>query len=126
MAKAAKRKHYNCLKCPAYCCSYSLIPANDRDVKRIARHFGVSAATAREKYTKVGDKESPRVLRHTNDEHFISSCMFLDKKERRCTIYEARPQICRAFPTQSRCGYYDFLKFEREVQDDPEFVATTG
>ena len=51
--------------------------------------------------------------------------MFLDEETRNCGIYEARPQICRDFPTQSRCGYYDFLMFEREVQDDPEWVATT-
>lgn len=125
MGNAAPRKHYNCLKCPAYCCSYSLIPANNRDIKRLANYFGVSEKVAREKYTKNGDKENERVLRHTSDEHFVSSCMFLNKETRNCGIYEARPQICRAFPTQSRCGYYDFLKFEREVQDDPEWVATT-
>ncbi|MEX0645094.1 MAG: YkgJ family cysteine cluster protein [Parvularculaceae bacterium] len=120
------KKKYDCLKCPAYCCTYSLIPVNDRDLKRLAKHFGLSARAAEKKFTKYGDEETPRVLRHSNDEHFVSSCTFLDKESRRCTIYEARPEICRAFPTQSRCGYYDFLKFEREVQDDPEWVATTN
>ena len=24
-----------------------------------------------------------------------------------------------------RCGYYDFLSFERRAQEDPEYVATT-
>lgn len=119
------KKLYDCLKCPAYCCSYTLIPATPRDVRRLARHFGVSEEVARKKYTKRGDKDSPRVLRHTGDEHFVTSCMFLDKKSRNCTIYEGRPQICRDFPTQKRCGYYEFLKFERETQDDPDWVATT-
>lgn len=120
------KKKYDCLKCPAYCCTYAHVPVNARDIKRLAKHFDVSETAAREKFTKNGDKDSPRVLRHSNDEHFISSCMFLDKESRRCTIYEARPEICRAFPTQSRCGYYDFLVFEREVQDDPEWIATTN
>jgi hypothetical protein len=31
--------------------------------------------------------------------------------------------VCRAYPDTSRCGYYDFLKFEREQQGDPEFIA---
>ncbi len=119
------KKKYDCLKCPAYCCTYAHIPVNARDVRRLAKHFDVSEKVARERYTKAGDKDSPRVLRHSNDEHFISSCAFLDKEKRRCTIYEARPEICRAFPTQNRCGYYDFLVFEREVQDDPEWIATT-
>jgi hypothetical protein len=25
----------------------------------------------------------------------------------------------------AHCGYYDFLKFERARQDDPEFIALT-
>ena len=42
------------------------------------------------------------------------------------TIYTARPRICREFPGAVKCGYYEFLKFEREAQEDPELVATTG
>lgn len=122
----AAKKLYDCLKCPAYCCSYTHIPATKTDVKRLAKHFGVDEATAEKRYTKHGDETNPRVLRHTGDEHFATSCMFLNKETRNCTIYAARPQICREFPTQSRCGYYEFLKFERETQDDPEWVATTN
>ncbi len=119
------KKLYNCLKCVAYCCTYTLIPATKRDVKRLAKHFDVTPREAEKKFTKKGDKEFPRVLRHHDDKHFQTACMFLDQKTRQCTVYEARPQICRDFPTQSRCGYYEFLKFEREVQDDPKWVATT-
>ena len=32
----------------------------------------------------------------------------------------------RSFPGGGRCGYYDFLSFERRAQDDPEFVALTN
>ena len=120
------KKLYNCLNCPAYCCSYTLIPVTDFDLKRLARHKGVSVRVAEKRYTKYGDKKNPRVLRHSADEHFVSACMFLDQATRACTVYEGRPGICRAFPTQSRCGYYEFLKFERDVQDDREWVATTN
>ncbi len=120
------RKHYNCLKCVAYCCSYAHIPVTKEDVKRLAKHFDLTPEKAKKKFTEYGDKDSPRVLKHTEDEHFETSCMFLDKETRNCTVYHARPGICREFPTQSRCGYYEFLKFEREVQDDPEWVATTN
>lgn len=119
------KKQYNCLKCVAYCCTYTLIPANKTDVKRLAKHFGVTARVAEKRFTKKGDKENPRVLRHKEDDHFKTACMFLDQETRQCTVYELRPRICRDFPTQSRCGYYEFLKFEREVQDDPKWVATT-
>ena len=51
--------------------------------------------------------------------------MLLDQEKRRCTVYEARPGVCRKYPDSNRCGYYDFLKFEREAQDDPNWIATT-
>lgn len=120
------KKLYNCMNCPAYCCSYTLIPVTDFDLKRLARHLGISEKKAEANHTKYGDKINPRVLRHSADEHFVSSCALLDKETRRCTVYEGRPGICRAFPTQSRCGYYEFLKFERGVQDDRDWVATTN
>ncbi len=120
------KKYYDCLKCVAYCCTYTHIPINKTDAARLARHFGVTPEMAERRYTKKGDKDNPRVIRHTEDPHFETSCMFLDKDTRNCTIYAARPKICRDFPTQSRCGYYEFLKFEREVQDDPNWVATTN
>ncbi len=35
----------------------------------------------------------------------------------------ARPGTCRKYPGSARCGYYEFLKFEREQQGDPEWIA---
>ena len=119
------KKKYDCLKCAAYCCTYTHIPTTKVDIQRLAKHHGVTPAEAKKKFTKKGDKENPRVLRHRDDEHFVTACMFLDQDTRNCTIYEGRPQICREFPTQTRCGYYEFLMWEREVQDDPEWIATT-
>ncbi len=120
------KKLYDCAKCVAWCCTYEHIPLQNGDLKRLGKHFGLSEADAKKKFTKRGSTEDPVVLRHTADPHFETSCMFLDKETRRCTIYEARPAICREFPTQTRCGYFEFLKFERANQDDPDYVATTS
>ena len=117
---------YNCSNCPAYCCSYARIVVTEKDLERLARHFGVDRETARRRYTKKGDEPGERVMRHKEDEHYTTVCRFLDSETRNCTIYEARPRICREFPGAGRCGYYDFLMFERRAQDDPEWVATTG
>jgi Fe-S-cluster containining protein len=117
---------YDCLRCPAYCCSYQHIPVTEEDLGRLAEHFGVDWKTARRAYAKKGDEDTPLVLRHKADEHFGSICRLIDPGTRRCTVYAARPAICRDFPSQNRCGYYDFLTFERENQDDEEWVATTG
>jgi hypothetical protein len=40
-------------------------------------------------------------------------------------VYDARPGVCRKYPDSSRCGYYDFLRFERAQQGDQEMVALT-
>jgi Fe-S-cluster containining protein len=51
-------------------------------------------------------------------------CRFFDTTERRCTVYKARPAVCRQYPNGARCGYFDFLQFERKHQDDPDFIPS--
>lgn len=116
---------YSCEKCPAYCCTYSDIEVGKRDIARLAKHFGVDYATAEARFTREDPKEKVRLLRHRSDKVFESACMFLDRERRQCTVYDARPGVCRHYPDSRRCGYYDFLRFEREQQGDPEFIALT-
>jgi Fe-S-cluster containining protein len=114
---------YNCAKCPGYCCSYPLIQLTKRDVERLARHFDLSFEQARKKFTKV-DTGAKYAMRRKADVHFGRTCRFFDTEERRCTVYEARPEICRGYPG-GRCGYYDFLSAERNTQNDPDHIALT-
>ena len=116
---------YSCAKCPGYCCTYTEIEVQSRDVERLARHFGISYAQAEERFTKLDAKGKVRMMRHRKDHIFDSMCMLFDQEKRRCTVYESRPGVCRKYPDSSRCGYYDFLKFEREQQGDEELVALT-
>lgn len=122
MADMSEPIFYSCDRCPAYCCSYPRITVNRRDLKRLARHFEVTPAAARRKFTKPGEEPGERVLRHQRDEIYGSVCRFLDVETRQCTVYEARPEICRAYPGSGRCGYYDFISFERRTQEDPDFI----
>lgn len=119
------RVNYSCSKCPAYCCTYSDIEVTRRDIERLARHFNLRYAQAEERFTKLDTDGKTRLMRHRKDRVFDSACMMLDQDKRSCTIYEARPGVCRKYPDTSRCGYYEFLKFERRQQDDEEFVALT-
>ena len=119
------RVHYSCKKCPAFCCTYSEIEITTRDIDRLARHFELSYAQAEARFTKPDSKKTIRMLRHKKDTIFDSACMFLDQKARRCTVYEARPGVCRKYPDSQRCGYYDFLRFERTQQGDDTLVALT-
>ena len=120
---SAPRKHFfDCSNCPAYCCTYEHIEVTAADLRRLARHFGLSVPVATERFSRSVEGGAKRVLRHRQDAIFGSACRFLDPEKRRCTIYEARPHICRAFPGTARCGFYDFLMAERRSQDDPEYV----
>ena len=113
--------NYDCAKCPGYCCSYDYIIVNRRDVARLGRRFGMTPEEAEAKFTKLITGYG-RVLRHHKDHVFKSVCQFLDTTKRRCTVYEHRPGVCRGYPESKRCGYYDFLRWERQHQDDKTFI----
>jgi Fe-S-cluster containining protein len=115
---------YDCLKCPGYCCSYPVIALDKRDVERLAAHFIRSVEDARTAFTREAHGHK-YVMRRKKDPHFGRICRFFDTKERRCTVYAARPAVCRSYPGRPRCGYYEFLTFERRAQSDPEYVALT-
>jgi Fe-S-cluster containining protein len=119
------RVSYHCDKCPAFCCTYDEIEITTRDIERLAKHFDLGFRQAVDRFTKVRAEDGKPLLRHRKDKVFDSACMFLDQEKRRCTVYDARPGVCRKYPDSSRCGYYDFLKFEREQQGDEEYVALT-
>ncbi len=120
--KKALRILYDCAQCPGYCCSYDRIEVTKKDIARLAKHFKLSYEEAEKKLTKFAWGE--RVLRHKKDHVFKSTCQFFDQTERRCTIYLARPGVCREYPDSVRCAYFDFLKAERVRQDDPEFIPS--
>ena len=103
---------------------YPVIPLTKRDVEKLADHHNISFAKAERKFTR-SDHGHKRIMRRKKDVHFGRICRFFDTGARRCTVYSARPSICREFPNEESCGYYDFLQFERHHQDDPEHVAVT-
>jgi Fe-S-cluster containining protein len=111
------RVYFDCSKCPAFCCAiYERVQVSKRDINRLAKYFGVTVEAATERYTKMHSNE--RVLRRKKDPIFGQACQFLDHETRGCTIYHARPAVCREYPDRTRCAYYDLLQFEREQQDD--------
>ncbi|MBX3591437.1 MAG: YkgJ family cysteine cluster protein [Burkholderiaceae bacterium] len=117
---------YDCSRCPGYCCSYPRIEVRDKDLARLARHFGLSPEEAEKRFTRRyrDEEDDERILRHRKDEIYGSICRFFDTDARRCTVYEARPAVCRQYPNGRKCGYYDFLRFERKHQDDPDFIPS--
>jgi Fe-S-cluster containining protein len=120
------KDRFNCQTCPGYCCSHPRIAVSEFDILRIAKHFDVSVREAREKFTYryVTKDADETILRHKKDHIYKTICRFFDTDARRCTIYAARPNVCRKYPYGNKCGYYDFLKFEREHQADDEFIPS--
>ena len=116
---------YNCRKCPGYCCSYPVIALDKRDVERLAKHHDMTFEDAKRAFTREAHGHKI-IMRRKADLHYGRICSFFDTDKRCCSIYTARPAVCRAFPGDGRCGYYDFLSFERRAQDDPEWVAVTN
>ena len=113
------RSYYDCVACPGFCCSvYERVQVTKRDIRRLAKHFGVTEEVATVRFTKMYEKE--RVLRKKADPMFGKTCQFLNLETRNCGIYQARPAVCREFPTSKRCAYWDLYKFELQQQDDPE------
>ncbi|MGC4121232.1 MAG: YkgJ family cysteine cluster protein [Myxococcales bacterium] len=115
-----KRPRFDCSKCPGFCCNYELVSLTARDLARLAKHFGLTLAKAERRFTKVLDGELG--LRHRKDHIYRSTCILFDQKTRQCSAYDARPQTCRDYPLGPRCGYYEFLQFERRLQQDDSFV----
>lgn len=122
-SKPTPKAQYDCSKCPGYCCSYPRIEVKESDVERLAKHLGMNAQEVQRKYTRMYDKDE-RILRQKKDEIYGNICKFFDTEKRSCTVYEGRPSVCREYPNKSKCGYYEFIKFERSQQEDKTYLPT--
>ncbi len=116
-----KRSYFDCNQCPAFCCSiYERVQVDKRDLRRLARYFQLTPEETARRYTKKYQDEM--ILRQKKDRILGKACQFLNEDTRRCTIYEARPSPCRDFPGTPRCAHYDLLRFEQDLQNDPDVV----
>ena len=122
----APKNRYDCTQCPGYCCSYPRIEVKPKDLRRLAKYFGVTEEVAARRFTRIYDDDGKpeRILRHQKDTVYATICRFFDTELRRCTIYAARPDVCREYPNGTTCGYYTFLKFERKHQQDDSFIPS--
>ncbi|HJY37881.1 MAG TPA: hypothetical protein VJ299_10465, partial [Steroidobacteraceae bacterium] len=62
---------------------------SDFDIQRLARHFGLTAAEAKERFTyhsRTADADE-QILRHHQDHIYKSVCRFFDRDARSCTVY---------------------------------------
>ncbi|MEO1718992.1 MAG: hypothetical protein AAFR23_02065, partial [Pseudomonadota bacterium] len=63
----ARTHVYDCSKCPGYCCSYPVIELREKDVARLAEHFGMTFEAADRKFTR-SDHGYERIMRRKEDD----------------------------------------------------------
>lgn len=102
---------YNCNDCVAYCCGYPIIEVKPPDIRRLARHFGVSPEQAKADWTEQENNRVRKLKQREDKKVGAPTCIFLNQKTRQCSVYYARPQICRDHPGD-RCEWYDRQLFE--------------
>ena len=77
----------DCTACGNCCCIYE-IELLDSDINRLSEHLNISNDELINKYAMAGNE--------TKLAFNASPCPFL--VEKKCIVYEARPQVCREFP----------------------------
>lgn len=102
---------YDCNRCVGYCCGYPVIEAGKKDIRRLARHFNISADEAKEQFTEQENNRVRKMKQRFDKKMNAPACIFLNQKTRNCSVYAARPQICRDYPGD-RCEWHDRNLFE--------------
>src|SRR5215469_2000651 len=84
------QEQIDCTAC-ANCCKTSTTEVSDRDIDRLAHHFRITREQFLAEYTML-DEEGALSLQFTAEK----GCIFLEGNL--CSVYEARPDICRRYP----------------------------
>ena len=96
--------HIDCLSC-ANCCKTTGPLFTDKDINRLAKHFGQRPADFIDDYLRV-DEDGDFVLQSV-------PCPFLGE-DNYCSVYEVRPKACREFPHTNRNRMHQILELTRK------------
>lgn len=84
---------FQCKRC-GFCCQVAdPIDIYPKDIRRLASHFSISIEDVIKEYTIPHPTEPDlRAFKRT------APCIFYDEEKKGCTIYQARPMVCRCSP----------------------------
>lgn len=99
---------FSCQRCGHCCHGKGGIIVSPKDLERLCHFFELSAEDFLKKYTK--DSQKPHLI--TGEDDF---CLFF-KEGVGCSIHEARPDVCRAWP-YFRGNIVDATSFEMAKED---------
>jgi len=101
-----------CESCEGRCCTgeSGSIFATKSEFQNIAKHLDLSMDELKEKYLiKVNKRYSLSEIRY-NESY---DCIFYNRSNNGCNIYDVRPSQCRTFP------FWDFFKTDpQELKDE--------
>ncbi|HUA53888.1 MAG TPA: YkgJ family cysteine cluster protein [Candidatus Sulfotelmatobacter sp.] len=82
----------DCKKCPSFCCKMAgRVEVSQRDVRRLARHLGITAREFAEKHVVARGRDGKGRIKIE-----WQTCQFLGE-DHSCTVYAARPNDCRGY-----------------------------
>ena len=91
-ARIKAQEKFKCEECGNCCTQCYPITINEKDLNRLAEHFGKSVKVAFKRHCKLSEDKKMIVFKQD------LPCKFYDLKKKRCKIYEARPDVCRMHP----------------------------
>lgn len=109
-------KSFSCQRCGHCCFGRGGIVVGQRDLPRLLAYFHMEKEDFLAKYTELFDGK-PTLI--TGSDGF---CYFF-KEGAGCTIHEARPDVCRAWP-YFRGNLIDELSFAMAKEDCPGIVKS--
>jgi Fe-S-cluster containining protein len=87
-----KGLRFKCTGCGGCCTGPDgYVFLGESDLRVLAKHFRLSPEQFSQKYTRFVDGKLALL-----DKNSIGDCVFL--KDKRCSVYEARPVQCKTFP----------------------------
>lgn len=96
----------DCLTC-ANCCKRMSPTFNNKDIKRISAHLGMTTKAFKEKWLWIPPKDKDWMNR-------TQPCQFLDLKTNMCSIYEVRPADCAGFPHLTKKKMTDYIHVHQQ------------
>ncbi len=95
-----KKREFQCLKCGDCCTIPGEVSLTPEEGEKIARLLAMDLMEFKRKYMKKVWRQ------YVFNMPYKGGCIFL--RDKKCTIYEARPEQCRTFP------YWDELQASHE------------
>lgn len=110
LRSAAADVIFQCARCGQCCQGEGYTIVDDQDINRIADGMGVIPENIRETFT-ISDPENRQGIRIIKMIGPNNLCTFYDAENKRCTIYESRPAICRTHPMMDILPEYGLILY---------------